>query len=104
MLKSFPGSVDRVEAEVLKALGSGILDARRVAEKLGVGVEEVEKALLLLLAKGMVREELIGGEACSRCPLKPICPYVPSGRKIRAYVLTEKGLEALRRLRASRAL
>ncbi len=95
--------MEELEERVLEAIAHGALDSRRLSNDLGAEEEDVKRAIFMLIARGMLREEIIGGGSCTTCPLRFICPYSKGeGSRLRAYVVTDKGKEVITRIRARR--
>lgn len=76
--------------DLLNLIRSGITNPKALAEKLGVSNEEVEGMIKILESMGYVEEIKFGKNACSRCPLKGICPGSCIMFKGRVYQLKKK--------------
>ena len=95
--------MEELEERVLRAVARGVLDSRRLSKDLGVDDVDVKRAMFMLVAKGMLREEVISGSSCAGCPLRFICPYSKGGgSRVRVYVVTDKGREVLMGIRAGK--
>ena len=56
-----------------------IASFEEISERLGIGVQEVERLVDLLVITGKIEPELLGStcevsSACSKCPLRTVCP------------------------------
>ncbi len=68
---------------------------------LGIEKRELETILGFLLMRGLIKEIELSEEMCSQCPLSKVCGIARRLRtkdKIKAIIITRKGIEFLKSL------
>ncbi|RLF05010.1 MAG: DNA-binding protein [Thermoprotei archaeon] len=78
--------------KALRAALKGPLTPERLAEELGITVEEAEALIGALLSHGYLEE--LRPRSCASCPLAPICG-VRGKCSVKIYMLTKKGRRLL---------